>query len=540
MLNDIKISSRLVFLLVCLLMLSVVIGGVGLYASSHANNALKSVYDDRLLPIAQINDIARKNLRNRIAVANGVIQPEHMAEYIKEIEENRIAIAKQWSAFSATAMTDEEKLLANKFNEAREAFVNEGLKPAVAAMQANNIELIKQIQVQHIRTLYVPMKDALDALIVLQEHEAEKLYLDADSTSKTVRMLSIILIVLGAVSGGILGSSIIRGVNRSVGELQGVMVNMSQNGDLTTRARVYSRDEIGLAAVAFNALIDGFASIISQVNASARTVSSSVGNLSASSVRMSESSRTQTESATTTAAAVEEITASISSVAANTDDVRRLAEISLDQTRQGNQSVTELIGEIERIQDAVKLIAGTVKEFVESTRSIAGMTQQVKDIADQTNLLALNAAIEAARAGEQGRGFAVVADEVRKLAEKSAQSANEIDRVTNSLNQKSGEVESTVQTGLRSLQVTQEHVERVSVVLTEARVSVEQSSQGVSDIASSVNEQSQASSEIARNVEMIAQMSEENHTAVELNTQEILRLEQLAKTLQEAVSKFRV
>jgi len=346
--------------------------------------------------------------------------------------------------------------------------------------------------------------------------------------------------VLGALSGGILGSSIIRGVNRSVGELQGVMVKMSQNGDLTTRARVYGRDEVGVAAVAFNTLIDGFASIISQVNASARTVSGSVENLSASSVRISQSSRSQTESATTTAAAVEEITASISSVAANTDDVRRLAEISLTQTRQGNQSVTELIGEIERIQDAVKLIAGTVKEFVESTRSIAGMTQQVKDIADQTNLLALNAAIEAARAGEQGRGFAVVADEVRKLAEKSAQSANEIDRVTNSLNQKSCDVESTVQTGLRSLQVTQEHVERVSVVLTEARVSVEQSSQGVSDIASSVNEQSQASSEIARNVEMIAQMSEENHTAVELNTQEILRLEQLAKTLQEAVSKFRV
>ncbi len=540
MLNDIKISSRLGFLLACLLMLSVVIGGVGLYASSHANSALKSVYDDRLLPIVQINDIARKNLRNRIAVANGVIQPEHMAEYIKEIEENRIAIHKQWEAYTATSMTEEEKILAAKFNETREVFVNEGLKPAIAAMQANNVELIKQIQVQHIRPLYTPMKEALDALILLQEQEAEKLYKQTDSTSNTLRMLSIFLIVLGALSGGLLGRSIIRGVNRSVGELQEVMVKMSQNGDLTTRARVYGRDEIGVAAVAFNALIEGFASIIGQVNASARTVSSSAENLSASSARISESSQSQTESATTTAAAVEEITASISSVAANTDDVRRLAEISLTQTRQGNQSVTELIGEIERIQDAVKLIAGSVKEFVESTRSIAGMTQQVKDIADQTNLLALNAAIEAARAGEQGRGFAVVADEVRKLAEKSAQSANEIDRVTNSLNQKSCDVESTVQTGLRSLQVTQEHVERVSVVLTEARESVEQSSQGVSDIAISVNEQSQASSEIARNVEKIAQMSEENHTAVELNTQEIVRLAQLAKTLQEAVSRFRV
>ena len=199
-----------------------------------------------------------------------------------------------------------------------------------------------------------------------------------------------------------------------------------------------------------------------------------------------------------------------------------------------------MIGEIGRVQDAVNQIAGSVKEFVDSTRAITGMTQQVKEIADQTNLLALNAAIEAARAGEQGRGFAVVADEVRKLAEKSAKSANEIDQVTNSLNQKSTHVEATVQAGLHSLQATQEQIGRVSTMLTEAGEAVTKSSHGVSDIAASVGEQSLASTEIARHVEQIAQMSEENHAAVESNNQDIVRLEQLARELQGAVSRFRV
>ena len=237
---------------------------------------------------------------------------------------------------------------------------------------------------------------------------------------------------------------------------------------------------------------------------------------------------------------MEEITVSINSVAANTEEVRKLSEKSLQQTQQGNQDVNAMVAEIHSVQEAVNQIAGSVKEFVESTRAISGMTQQVKDIADQTNLLALNAAIEAARAGEQGRGFAVVADEVRKLAEKSAKSASEIDQVTNSLNQKSSLVNAAVQTGLSSLQTTQQQVERVSVVLTAAGEAVLQSSRGVSDIAISVNEQSMASTEIARNVEKIAQMSEESHAEVQSNNKEIVRLEGLAKGLQTAVSRFKV
>ena len=323
-------------------------------------------------------------------------------------------------------------------------------------------------------------------------------------------------------------------------ELREVMMKMGTDGDLSARVRVNGKDEIGQAATAFNELIDRFAVIIRQVNSNAGAVLESAGQLASASAQISAGSQAQSEAAASTAAAVEELTVSISSVAANADSVNNLAEQSLRQTRDGNQNVVAMIAEIESVQSVVKQIAVSVNEFVQSTQAISGMTQQVKEIADQTNLLALNAAIEAARAGEQGRGFAVVADEVRKLAEKSAQSASEIDRVTSSLNKKSGDVEGTVQKGLHSLQVTQEQVGRVSNLLNAAGASVEQSSVGVSDITTSVGEQSVARPEIAGHVEKIAQMSEENPAAVQSTSEAITRLELLAKDLNSAASRFRV
>ncbi|HEU0189315.1 MAG TPA: methyl-accepting chemotaxis protein [Gallionella sp.] len=535
-----KISSRLTILLAILLAGLVIIGVMGLYAAGKIEGALESAFDEKMVPAIQLSAIARANLENRLAIANAITQPENVAKYIQQIAENKPVVDKQWEEFMTSLTDEEDKILAAKFAEARGRFVEQGIKPAVAAMRANNTAEIRRIQVEHITPLNVPLNEAMDALIEMERRDAENLHKESATTYKTLRMLSIALILAGAVLGGALGFSIIRGVNRSVNELRGVMVKMSADGDLSARAKVYGQDEIGQAATAFNGLIDGFAGIIRQVLGHAGTVSGTAAQLSASSSQISQSSQTQSEAAASTAAAVEQITVSINSVAANTEDVRKLSERSLGQTQQGNQNVAEMIGEIHSVQVAVNQIASSVKEFVDSTRAIAGMTQQVKDIADQTNLLALNAAIEAARAGEQGRGFAVVADEVRKLAEKSAQSANEIDRVTNSLNQKSTHVETAVQAGLRSLQTTQEHIERVSAVLTEAGEAVTQSSHGVSDIAASVGEQSIASTEIARNVEKIAQMSEENHAAVESNTQGIVRLEQLANELQAAASRFKV
>lgn len=540
MLNDIKISTRLMLLLVSLLALAMVVGGVGLYTAASANAGLKSVYEDRLLSANQLNAVNSIHLHNRLKLDTAVFKPEEAGKKWQEVEANFPVLNKNWDAYLATYANQDEKALAGKVAKAQERLMAEGYQPAKALMNSGDVVQLKLLLTGNFRNLYFEMESSLEQLIKLQESEAEKVYAQSVSLYGTFRNMVIVLMVMGVLLGVLLGMSIIRGINRSVDELRGVMVAMSTDRDLNIRAKVYGKDEIGQAAQAFNSLIEGFVQIIRQVNGNAGTVSNTATQLSATSFKIAQGSQTQSEAATATAAAVEEMTVSINSVAANTDDVRKLSERSLQQTVLGNESVKTMIAEIERVHVSVNQIAGSVKEFVDSTQAIAGMTQQVKDIANQTNLLALNAAIEAARAGEQGRGFAVVADEVRKLAEKSAQSANEIDQVTSSLNQKSTHVEATVQMGLRSLLTTQEQVERVSVVLTQAGESVSQSSHGVSDIAASVSEQSTASTEIARHVEKIAQMSEENYAAVESNTRDIENLEQLAKELQVAVSRFKV
>ncbi len=540
MLNNLKISSRLIVVLVTLLVTLLVTGGMGLYAANHGNQLLHAVHTDRMIPLAQLDTVVRRMLNNRIAIANAVIHPESMQEYRDEVMGNKDTIDKNWEAYMTSFMYDDEKALAAKFAAARGEFVEKGIKPALAAMKSGDVEALKKIQTSALRPLYVPARETMDALIELQTREATKLFEEGDAQFKTIRSVSITFIVLGGLMGVVLGISIIRGIHISVNELRGVMSKMATDGDLTTSVKVYGKDEVAQAAVAFNTLMESFKQVIDQVHRSSDSVKTTATQLFATSTQITRGSLAQSEAAASTAAAVEEMTVSIASVSENTNEVRKLSNQSLEKTREGNRSTTAMINDVSQIESTVNQIANSVSEFIESARSIASMTQQVKDIAEQTNLLALNAAIEAARAGEQGRGFAVVADEVRKLAEKSAQSANEIDRITRTLEERSSQVERSVQDGITSLQSTQRHVDEVSVVLGHAGQSVENATAGVNDIAAAVEEQSKASNEIAKHVENIAQMAEENHTAIAQSEQGVVLLEKLATELQTTVARFKV
>ena len=334
--------------------------------------------------------------------------------------------------------------------------------------------------------------------------------------------------------------ALIRNVTGPAHKLEQTMLLIKASGDLSSRAQVKSRDEIGRIADVFNALLENFQQIVREVHSHADNVSSSSVQLAASAQQVADNSQRQSDAASKTASAVEEMSTNISSVAEATNEVTRLSQESLTRASSGQQNLQQMMGEINRVETAVKQMAESVQAFVKSSQSISSMTQQVRDIAEQTNLLALNAAIEAARAGEQGRGFAVVADEVRKLAEKSAHSASEIDNVTKALAGQSEQVENSVQSGLQSLQTSQVHIQNVAAVLAQANESVTGVNTGVDNITTSVNAQKLSSREITLNVENIANMAEGNNAAVRRTVQAVQDMEKLAAALKDSVGRFKV
>ena len=382
--------------------------------------------------------------------------------------------------------------------------------------------------------------DLVMQLEKLSQTAAEDEQRNADALKASARTNLLISVIVTVVICAFIAMVVVNSITSPVQALEHTMSEIGRTNNLTLRAEVSSSDEVGRMAASFNGMVDKLQALVGHVAHATREVYQASLDLSTSASSLAGAVDQQSSTVSSSAASIEELTVSISTVADTAASVSDRSSESVHKTAAGNAKVTDLVSEIRAIQNNVSQIASSVEEFVKSTNAITGMTQEVREIADQTNLLALNAAIEAARAGEQGRGFAVVADEVRKLAEKSSSSAGEIDGVAKAIIGQGDQVRRAIDAGLASIAASANLAVEVEATLTHARESAEMVGKGVEEIAWSVKEQKTASTEIAQNMEQISTAADSASRSATTVSDTAGELTRAAGELNNAIAGFKV
>ena len=311
-------------------------------------------------------------------------------------------------------------------------------------------------------------------------------------------------------------------------------------GDLTKPLPPASKDELGDLNAALSVMRNNLHELIANVREGITSLNQSSGNVSVSAHKSSKVSEMQSEAASGMASAMEELSVSIDQVSEHADNAHRVSQISSEKAVEGGRVIHSAASEMESIAQSVNQVAAKINGLEEYSKQISGIANTIKEIADQTNLLALNAAIEAARAGEQGRGFAVVADEVRKLAERTANSTKEISGMIGKIQVGTQEAVKEMEVSVSKVNDGVELARKAGDSVSSIREAAEKAAHDVDDITHAIQEQSLAARDIAQRIEKIAQGTEENTLASTQTADSAKQMAELSKNLDELAVRFRI
>jgi methyl-accepting chemotaxis protein len=509
-----KISTRLSILIGGLSVLLAALGSLGLFGLGKSNDALRSVYEDRMMATAHLAEVEVKVISNRLALALALATPtpEVIAASVATVETNAASITKILTTYTAGKLTAEEDKLAQAFVEDRKRFVQEGLKPTMAALRAGDLKEAQRVVAERVQPLHAQVHRGIASLIALQQDEAKKEFVAAQAWYASIRMASIAVITIGVLLAGVFGLLLARGISRQLGAEPGQAVQVAQSvaaGDLSVNIELKPGDTNSLMAQ-LKSMQGSLAQVVGDVRQNADGVATTSAEIAQGNNDLSRRTEEQASALEETAASMEQLSATVKQNADNAKQANQLA--------MGASTVAVKGGEV------VSQVVTTMKGINDSSKKIADIISVIDGIAFQTNILALNAAVEAARAGEQGRGFAVVASEVRSLAGRSADAAKEI--------------KGLITASVERVEQGTALVDEAGATMTEVVASIRRVTDIMGEISAASSEQSAGVAQVGEAITLMDQATQQNAALVEESAAAAESLKQQAQQLVQAVAVF--
>ena len=536
----------------------VIVAAVGINNSLEDSQVLSDITDSRMLKtralltaegqiyneIMSINEILHLEtlpVAERIPRYQAILSSKQEAD--KELKQALDTYAKLPRLPEADTLFAE---IQNNYTEWAQVIVTNTTRELVQVLanptdeNMHNTFIRIQQSIETVRSKTVAINELLNQLLALDAKTVAAVVADNEHTSQNALIIQIVVSAVLILSAIILGISTLKSVVAPTIKVRDAVQQIARDNNLKLRVDYKSSDEVGEMVSAFNSMMDQLQTSFQNIQKRMGEVNTAVESLSTAAQQVATGSSSQSSSTSAMAASVEQMTVSINTVSTSAGEAKELAQHAGQASTEGGKIIERTTAEMPAIAATVNQASKVIQALGAESEKISSVVQVIKEVADQTNLLALNAAIEAARAGEQGRGFAVVADEVRKLAERTAQSTGDISslvgKIQISAKEAVGEMNHVVAQVNEGQTLAKDAGARIQTIREEAS----KVSQAITDISNALQEQSLASQDIAKHVESIAQMTDENNAAAEGAASDARQLDKLSRNVSETVAQFSV
>jgi methyl-accepting chemotaxis protein len=510
----------------------------GLYSLRSATSEFHHTLEHDVAYQFAINDMYAGGLQAASSLRGVVLDPQNKSGYDnlrKGLEDFSSALARAKQLPAIEGMSSDTLVKIESMHEKRKGLIDKASTLA-RSDQAAAAEVLNKEEIPLWREIRSLLLDAQKRVHTTMDESETSAIASADRAFSIVLGLAILSIVVAAYSLTI----VLRRLERSLGAdpaFVAEIVREIARGNLTQHIPPGHPQSI---LSSMREMQQRLGEIVHKIREDSSALVKAASVLSDNEHNVVGNISTQGTEINEMAAAVEELTVSIRQVADLGKDTQNIASGSGQQASASRQQIQQLVQEMNSVNEHVRNASDVIEELRQESSRIATVVQTIRDIADQTNLLALNAAIEAARAGEQGRGFAVVADEVRKLAERTASSTMEIGQTITRVQTGISDAVERMSASLHALDGSAEAVSAADQTITRMQEASALVVETVDNIAHSISEQSSVSTLIAQRIETISRSAEENTRSVDSEAAETESVRQLALQLDQTVSYFRL